>query len=73
MVDALGRRAVPGLTDNDPHMIRGGLDYVLKLRWDGVRGLRQGLAMPREQAARTSKGQWVRVVGWLVGRARPDS
>ncbi|MFD3656751.1 amidohydrolase [Streptomyces sp. NPDC058620] len=63
VVDALGRRMVPGLNDSHLHVIRGGLNYVLELRWDGVRTLRQGLAMLREQAARTPKGQWVRVVG----------
>lgn len=63
VVDALGRRIVPGLNDAHLHVIRGGLNYVLELRWDGVRSLRQGLAMLREQAARTPKGQWVRVVG----------
>ncbi|WP_435840926.1 amidohydrolase [Streptomyces flaveolus] len=63
VVDALGRRIVPGLNDAHLHVIRGGLNYVLELRWDGVGSLRQGLAMLREQAARTPKGQWVRVVG----------
>ncbi len=63
VVDALGRRMVPGLNDSHLHVIRGGLNYVLELRWDGVPTLRQGLAMLREQAARTPKGQWVRVVG----------
>lgn len=63
VVDALGRRVVPGLNDAHLHVIRGGLHYVLELRWDGVRSLRQALAMLREQAARTPKGQWVRVVG----------
>jgi predicted amidohydrolase YtcJ len=63
VVDALGRRMVPGLHDAHLHVIRGGLNYVLELRWDGVRSLRQGLAMLREQAARTPEGQWVRVVG----------
>ncbi|MFF8991321.1 amidohydrolase [Streptomyces sp. NPDC014983] len=67
VVDALGRRVVPGLNDAHLHVIRGGLNYVLELRWDGVSTLRQGLAMLREQAARTPKGQWVRVVGgWSV-------
>ncbi|MFF9090927.1 amidohydrolase [Streptomyces sp. NPDC014991] len=67
VVDALGRRMIPGLNDAHLHVIRGGLNYVLELRWDGVRSLRQGLAMLREQAARTPKGQWVRVVGgWSV-------
>ena len=63
VVDALGRRVIPGLNDAHLHVIRGGLNYVLELRWDGVRSLRQALAMLREQAARTPKGQWVRVVG----------
>ncbi|MFF5532997.1 amidohydrolase [Streptomyces cinerochromogenes] len=63
VVDALGRRMIPGLNDAHLHVIRGGLNYVLELRWDGVRTLRQGLEMLREQVARTPKGQWVRVVG----------
>lgn len=63
VIDAIGRRVVPGLNDAHLHVIRGGLNYVLELRWDGVTSLRQALAMLREQAARTPKGQWVRVVG----------
>ncbi|MGC0319146.1 amidohydrolase [Kitasatospora acidiphila] len=63
VVDALGRRAVPGLNDSHLHVIRGGLNYVLELRWDGVPTLRQALAMLRVQAERTPPGQWVRVVG----------
>ncbi|MFI1884449.1 amidohydrolase [Streptomyces jumonjinensis] len=63
VVDGLGRRIIPGLNDAHLHVIRGGLNYVLELRWDGVGSLRQGLAMLREQAMRTPKGQWVRVVG----------
>ncbi|WP_030691402.1 amidohydrolase [Streptomyces globisporus] len=63
VVDALGRRVVPGLNDSHLHVIRGGLNYVLELRWDGVRSLRHALAMLREQAGRTPKGQWIRVVG----------
>ncbi|MEW2163389.1 amidohydrolase [Streptomyces sp. NPDC007084] len=63
VVDALGRRTVPGLNDSHLHVIRGGLNYVLELRWDGVPTLRQALAMLTEQARRTPPGQWVRVVG----------
>ena len=62
-VDALGRRVIPGLNDSHLHVIRGGLNYFLELRWDGVRSLRHGLAMLAEQAGRTPPGQWVRVVG----------
>ena len=63
VIDVHGRRVIPGLNDSHLHVIRGGLNYVMELRWDGVRSLKQALDMLREQAARTPKGQWVRVVG----------
>jgi len=63
VVDAMGRRVIPGLIDSHIHVIRTGLHYLLELRWDGVRSLRQALAMLREQAGVTPPGQWVRVVG----------
>src|SRR6266404_2816386 len=57
------RTAIPGLNDSHTHLIRGGLNYNLELRWDGVPSLADGLRMLREQAQRTPPGQWVRVVG----------
>jgi predicted amidohydrolase YtcJ len=63
LVDAGGRRVIPGLNDSHLHAIRGGLQYHLELRWDGVGSLQRGLAMIREQAQRTPAGQWVRVMG----------
>src|SRR3984957_17745503 len=57
------RTVIPGLNDSHLHLIRGGLNYNLELRWDGVRSLADGLRMLREQAQRTPPGQWVRVVG----------
>jgi predicted amidohydrolase YtcJ len=63
VIDGQNRRVIPGLNDSHLHVIRGGLNYVLELRWDGVPTLRQAMAMLREQVARTPKGQWVRVVG----------
>src|SRR5260370_27271325 len=57
------RPAIPGLNDSHLHLIRGGLNYNLELRWDGVPSLDDGLRMLREQARRTPPGQWVRVVG----------
>lgn len=67
VLDALGRRIIPGLNDSHLHVIRGGLHYLLELRWDGVPSLRLALAMLREQARRTPRGQWVRVVGGWTG------
>src|SRR5437868_3622729 len=39
VVDLNGRRAIPGLIDSHMHIIRGGLNYNMELRWDGVRSL----------------------------------
>ena len=63
MIDAEGRTIIPGLNDSHAHAVRGGRFYNLELRWDGVPSLARGLAMIREQAARTPQGQWVRVIG----------
>jgi predicted amidohydrolase YtcJ len=62
-VDLRGRRVIPGLNDSHMHPIRGGLNYNMELRWDGVPSLADALRMLKEQAARTPPPQWVRVVG----------
>jgi predicted amidohydrolase YtcJ len=67
VVDALGRRVIPGLNDSHLHVIRGGLNYLLELRWDGVPTLELAMSMLRTQVARTPVGQWVRVVGGWTG------
>jgi predicted amidohydrolase YtcJ len=63
MVDAKGRTIIPGLFDSHLHVIRGGRFYNTELRWEGVKTLSRALQMLKEQAARTPKGQWVRIVG----------
>jgi predicted amidohydrolase YtcJ len=63
VIDAKGRTVIPGLNDSHMHPIRGGLNYNMELRWDGVPSLADALRMLREQAARTPAPQWVRVVG----------
>lgn len=62
-VDLKGKRVIPGLNDSHLHLIRGGLNYNMELRWDGVRSLADALAMLKIQADRTPAPQWVRVVG----------
>jgi predicted amidohydrolase YtcJ len=62
VIDARGRRLIPGLFDSHLHFIRGGRFYNTELRWDGVPTLQRALEMLKEQAARTPKGQWVRIV-----------
>jgi predicted amidohydrolase YtcJ len=63
VIDAGGRRIIPGLIDSHTHVIRGGLNYNLELRWEGVPSLATALRLLREQVARTPAPQWVRVIG----------
>jgi predicted amidohydrolase YtcJ len=63
IIDLKGRRALPGLIDNHLHIIRGGLNFNMELRWDGVRSLADAMAMLKRQVAITPPPQWVRVVG----------
>ena len=63
VIDAKGRTVVPGLDDSHIHVIRGGLNYNMELRWDGVPSLADALSMLKDQADRTPAPQWVRVVG----------
>ena len=68
VIDLKGRRAVPGLIDSHMHIIRGGLNYNMELRWDGVRSLGDAMRMLKEQVARTPAPQWVRVVGGFTAQ-----
>ena len=63
VIDLKQKRVVPGLNDSHLHLIRGGLNYNLELRWDGVPSLSDALRMLKEQVDRTPSPQWVRVVG----------
>ncbi|PLR23879.1 amidohydrolase [Caulobacter zeae] len=63
VVDLKGRRVLPGLIDNHLHIIRGGLNFNMELRWDGVRSLADAMNMLKHQVAITPPPQWVRVVG----------
>ncbi len=55
--------SLPGLIDNHLHIIRGGLNFNMELRWDGVRSLADAMGMLKRQVAITPPPQWVRVVG----------
>ncbi|MEM7053664.1 MAG: amidohydrolase [Pseudomonadota bacterium] len=87
-IDLNGRRVIPGLNDSHTHLIRGGLNFNLELRWEGVPSLSDALELLRRQAERTPPPQWVRVVGgWTefqfaerrmptleeINRAAPDT
>src|SRR5689334_491428 len=57
------RTVIPGLNDSHMHPIRGGLNYNMELRWDGVPSVADALRMLKDQAQRISPPQWVRVIG----------
>ncbi|WAH55259.1 amidohydrolase [Pseudomonas silvicola] len=63
LIDLKGRTLIPGLNDSHLHLIRGGLNYNLELRWEGVPSVADALRMLKDQADRTPSPQWVRVVG----------
>jgi hypothetical protein len=63
IIDLLDRSVLPGLIDNHTHVVRGGLNFNLELRWDGVTSLSDAMAMLKRQVAITPPPQWVRVVG----------
>lgn len=63
VIDAGGRRLIPGLNDSHLHVVRGGRFHNLELRWEGLPSLKLALDLLADQVARTPEGQWVRVVG----------
>ncbi len=63
VIDVKGGTVIPGLNDSHIHPIRGGLNYNLELRWEGVPSLSDALRLLKEQSRRTPPPQWVRVVG----------
>src|SRR3954469_8680408 len=50
VIDANGRTVIPGLNDSHMHPIRGGLNYNMELRWDGVPSVADALRLLKEQA-----------------------
>ncbi|AKE52055.1 amidohydrolase [Kangiella geojedonensis] len=63
IINAQQKRVIPGINDSHLHVVRGGRFYNLETRWEGIDSLAQGIDMIRQQAERTPKGQWVRVIG----------
>jgi predicted amidohydrolase YtcJ len=63
IIDLKRRRVLPGLIDNHLHIIRGGLNFNMELRWDGIGSLSDAMSMLKRQVSITPPPQWIRVVG----------
>src|SRR5580704_9781545 len=62
VIDAEGGRLIPGINDSHTHLINEKASNY-NVKWDGVPTLTRALEMLSEQAKRTPKGQWVKVIG----------
>src|SRR5882724_5853336 len=62
LIDAKGRRLIPGLNDAHTHMLSE-RSFNYNVRWEGVPTLQRALEMLAEQVKRTPEGQWVKVIG----------
>lgn len=49
VIDLNRRRVIPGLIDSHLHLIRGGLNYNLELRWDGLPSLADAMRRLKEE------------------------
>lgn len=62
-IDLNGRTVIPGLIDAHLQAVRGGMNFNLEVRWDGVPSLADALELLGRQVRRTPAPQWARVAG----------
>ncbi|MDN5666923.1 MAG: amidohydrolase [Renibacterium salmoninarum] len=63
VIDARGRRLIPGLNDSHMHLVSYGATFNRETRWEGITSLKEALQAVSTQAQRTPAGEWVRVLG----------
>ncbi len=76
VIDGNRRTVIPGLNDSHMHPIRGGLNFNLELRWDGVPSLADALRNAQGAGgsdARSSVGASCRRVDGVSVCGTPDA
>lgn len=69
IIEADGRRVIPGLIDSHIHMVRAGLTWNQNVDWSGLATLRGALAALADRASSIPAGSWICVVGgWGPGQ-----
>jgi predicted amidohydrolase YtcJ len=63
VIDAGGRRLVPGLIDLDATLLTSGRHYTRTLRWDGVDSVHRALARLQQHVAGLPEGVWAIIEG----------
>lgn len=63
VVDAAGKRVIPGLIDSHIHAVRAGFSYLDELDWTEVYSLEHALRTVAEAAATRPEGEWITVMG----------
>ncbi len=72
VIDAGGRRVVPGLIDSHMHAVRAGLTYLDELDWTQVSSVTQALATVHDATGRPP-GSWITALGgWHAGQFTED-
>ena len=63
VIDAEGRRVIPGLNDGHLHVVRTGLSYDLAVSWASIRSLEEGYRRLEMASATLPDGVWLVVPG----------
>lgn len=63
VIDAGGRRVMPGLIDSHLHLVRGGRTWDIEVRWDNCTSLSEAIDLISSRAEELGAGAWVGVMG----------
>jgi len=63
VIDAGGRRLIPGLIDSHLHLVRAGRTWEVEVRWDDLTNLDDAVSALIDRARAAGTGHWVGVMG----------